>query len=97
MPGHRDEVSALGSIVGRLRAGGLLVGVLSTLYGLAGGMALGLLAGWFGKWVDFGAMRLVDLMLSVPSLLLAVAIAALAGQSSMSVIVAIGVGQIPLF
>ncbi len=75
----------------------LLVGVLSTLFGLVGGMALGLLAGWFGKWVDFGAMRLVDLMLSVPSLLLAVSIAAIAGQSSMSVIIAIAVVQVPIF
>jgi len=75
----------------------LLVGVLSTLFGLAGGLLLGLLAGWFGKSTDFAVMRLVDLMLSVPSLLLAVSIAAIAGQSSMAVIVAIGVVQIPIF
>jgi peptide/nickel transport system permease protein len=75
----------------------LLVGVLSTLFGLTGGLLLGLLAGWFGKWVDFAVMRLVDLMLSVPSLLLAVSIAAIAGQSSMAVIIAIGVVQVPIF
>ncbi|MFI6428548.1 ABC transporter permease [Promicromonospora sp. NPDC050880] len=75
----------------------LLVGVLSTLFGLAGGLLLGLLAGWFGKWVDFAVMRLVDLMLSVPSLLLAVSIAAIVGQSSMAVIIAIGVVQVPIF
>ncbi|RPF21215.1 peptide/nickel transport system permease protein [Myceligenerans xiligouense] len=75
----------------------LLVGVVSTLFGLTGGMLIGLLAGWFGRWVDFGAMRLVDLMLSVPSLLLAVSIAAIAGQSQMSVIIAIGVVQVPIF
>ena len=57
----------------------LLVGVLSTLFGLRRRCALGLLAGRFGGWVDFAAMRLVDLMLSVPSLLLAVSIAAIAG------------------
>ncbi|GAB4085728.1 ABC transporter permease subunit [Myceligenerans cantabricum] len=75
----------------------LLVGVVATLFGLTGGMLIGLLAGWFGGWVDFAAMRLVDLMLSVPSLLLAVSIAAIAGQSQMSVIVAIGVVQVPIF
>lgn len=75
----------------------LLVGVLSTLFGLTGGLLLGLLAGWFGKWVDFAVMRLVDLMLSVPSLLLAVSIAAIVGQSSMAVIIAIGVVQVPIF
>lgn len=75
----------------------LLVGVLSTLLGLAGGVLLGLVAGWFGGWVDMAAMRLVDLMLSVPSLLLAVSIAAIAGQTPSSVIVAIAVVQIPIF
>src|SRR5690606_15330716 len=75
----------------------LLVGVLSTLFRLTGGLLLGLLAGWFGKWVDFAVMRLVDLMLSVPSLLLAVSIAAIVGQSSMAVIIAIGVVQVPIF
>lgn len=75
----------------------LMVGVLATLFGLTGGVLIGLLAGWFGKWVDFAAMRLVDLMLSVPSLLLAVSIAAIAGQSQMSVVIAIGVVQVPIF
>lgn len=75
----------------------LLVGVLSTLLGLTGGVLLGLLAGWFGGWVDFAGMRLVDLMLSIPSLLLAVSVAAVAGQNQMSVIVAIAVVQVPIF
>jgi peptide/nickel transport system permease protein len=75
----------------------LLVGVLSTLFGLAGGFVLGLLAGWFGGWVDVVVMRLVDLMLSIPSLLLAVSIAAVAGQTQSSIIVAIAVVQIPIF
>ena len=42
-------------------------------------------------------MRLVDLMLSVPSLLLAVSIAAVIGQTPSSVIIAIGVVQVPIF
>ncbi|WP_250443534.1 ABC transporter permease [Actinotalea sp. C106] len=75
----------------------LLIGVLSTLLGLLGGALLGLLAGAFGGWVDSATMRLVDLMLSVPSLLLAVSIAAVIGQSSTAVIIAIGVVQVPIF
>jgi len=75
----------------------LLIGVLATLLGLAGGMVVGLLAGAFGGWVDSAAMRLVDLMLAVPSLLLAVSIAAVAGQSPSSVVIAIGVVQVPVF
>lgn len=75
----------------------LLVGVLSTLLGLIGGSLLGLVAGAFGGWVDTVTMRLVDLMLSVPSLLLAVSIAAVIGQSPTAVVVAIGVVQVPIF
>ena len=75
----------------------LLIGVLSTLLGLAGGMAVGLVAGAFGGWVDSAAMRLVDLMLAVPSLLLAVSIAAVAGQTPSAVVIAIGVVQVPVF
>lgn len=75
----------------------LIIGVASTLIGLVGGLLLGLLAGSFGGWVDSGVMRLVDLMLAVPSLLLAVSIAAVAGQRPFAVILAIGVVQIPIF
>lgn len=75
----------------------LLIGVLSTVIGLAGGVLLGLLAGAFGGWVDSAAMRLVDLMLSVPSLLLAVSIAAVIGQTPGAVVIAIGVVQVPIF
>lgn len=75
----------------------LLIGVLATLLGLAGGAVIGLLAGTFGGWVDSAAMRLVDLMLAVPSLLLAVSIAAVAGQTPSAVVIAIGVVQVPVF
>jgi peptide/nickel transport system permease protein len=75
----------------------LLIGVLSTLLGLAGGVLLGLIAGAFPGWIDTLVMRIVDLMLSVPSLLLAVSIAALVGQSPTAIIVAIGVVQVPIF
>jgi peptide/nickel transport system permease protein len=75
----------------------LLIGVLATVLGLLGGMILGLVAGALGGWVDTALMRVVDLMLAVPSLLLAVSIAALLGQSPSSVIIAIGVVQVPIF
>ena len=75
----------------------LLIGVISTAYGLVGGMLLGLIAGAFGGWVDNVIMRLVDILLSVPSLLLAVSIAAILGQNQNSVMIAIGVAQVPIF
>ena len=49
----------------------LIVGVFSTLFGLIGGLTLGTIAGAIGGWVDAPVMRTVDVMLSIPSLLLA--------------------------
>ncbi len=75
----------------------LLVGVISTAFGLVGGMLLGLLAGTFGGWVDTIIMRIVDIILSVPNLLLAVSIAAILGQTPSAVMIAIGASQVPIF
>ncbi|MBG6184221.1 peptide/nickel transport system permease protein [Arthrobacter sp. CAN_A214] len=75
----------------------LLIGVVSTTLGLAGGMLLGILAGGLGGWVDNVIMRFVDILLSVPNLLLAVSIAAVLGQSPYAIMIAIGVSQIPIF
>ncbi len=75
----------------------LLIGIVSTAIGLLGGMLLGFLCGMFGGWVDTLIMRIVDIMLSIPSLLLAVSIAALLGQTQTSVMIAIGVAQVPIF
>ncbi|KGN33678.1 ABC transporter permease [Knoellia sinensis KCTC 19936] len=76
----------------------LIVGVFATLFGLAGGITLGTLAGAFGGWIDSLVMRIVDVMLSIPSLLLAVSIAALAPEPSQwTVIIAIATVQVPIF
>lgn len=75
----------------------LVIGVVSTCFGLAVGCTLGLLAGAIGGWVDVAVMRLVDVMLSIPSLLLAVSIAAVMGPSQLSMMIAIGAVQIPIF
>ncbi|MEU9510332.1 ABC transporter permease [Micromonospora sp. NPDC048170] len=82
----------------------LLVGVLSTLIGLAvgaliGGVA-GAAAGLGGRWgraVDTVLMRIIDMMLALPSLLLAVSIAALLGASLTTVMIAVGVVSVPVF
>ncbi|GAB3586665.1 ABC transporter permease [Calidifontibacter terrae] len=90
----RDLLSRL--IVGSRNT--LIIAISATLIGFVGGLALGTLAGAFGGWVDSVVMRLVDVMLSLPSLLLAVSIAALFGHPSQtSVIVAIGIATIPIF
>lgn len=75
----------------------LMIGVVSTAMGLVGGMILGLLAGTFGGWVDTLIMRIVDIILSVPNLLLAVSIAAILGQTPFAIMIAIGASQVPIF
>ncbi|MGB7817443.1 MAG: ABC transporter permease [Ornithinibacter sp.] len=90
----RDLLSRL--LVGSRQT--LIVGVFATLFGLIGGLALGTLAGAIGGWVDAAVMRTVDVLLSIPSLLLAVSIAALASRPSQwTVIIAISVVQVPIF
>ncbi|WP_298180644.1 ABC transporter permease [Saccharomonospora sp.] len=76
----------------------LLVALLATVIGLGIGTVLGTLAGAFGGWVDTVVMRIVDVMLSIPSLLLAVSIGALfVTQSQFSVILAVAIVQVPIF
>jgi peptide/nickel transport system permease protein len=67
----------------------LLVGFLAV--GLAGtfGTVLGLVAGYFGGWVDGLIMRVVDIMMSVPSILLALILAAAIGPGLTTVIIVI--------
>lgn len=90
----RDLLSRL--LVGSQQT--LLVGVLATLLGLFGGLVMGTLAGAFSGWVDSLLMRAVDVMLSVPGILLAVSIAALFPRPSIfTVIVAVAIVQVPVF
>jgi peptide/nickel transport system permease protein len=90
----RDLLSRL--LVGSRQT--LIVGVLATVFGLAGGLVLGILAGAFAGRVDSLVMRLVDVMLSIPSLLLAFTIAALATRpSQVTLIIAIATIQVPIF
>ncbi|MFT4294086.1 MAG: ABC transporter permease [Micropruina sp.] len=75
----------------------LIIGVVSTLFGLLGGVVLGGIAGAFGGWVDVAVMRLVDILLSIPSLLLAVSVAAVMGRQPLAIMVAIAAAQVPIF
>jgi peptide/nickel transport system permease protein len=60
-------------------------------------MALGVLAGAFGGKVDTVVMRFVDIMLSIPGLLMAISISVLLGQNQYSLMIAIAVTQVPIF
>jgi peptide/nickel transport system permease protein len=89
----RDEFSRV--IYGARQS--LLVGVLATALGMIGGVTLGVIAGAFGGKVDTFIMRIVDVMLSIPGLLMAIAIAAMLGPSLLSVMIAIAIINVPIF
>jgi peptide/nickel transport system permease protein len=76
----------------------LLVGVLATLIGLVVGIVIGTVAGAFGGWVDSLLMRITDVLLAIPSLLLAISVAALAASPSQTtVIIAVAIVGVPIF
>jgi peptide/nickel transport system permease protein len=75
----------------------LLIGVVATVLGVIVGMGLGVLAGAFGGWVDTVVMRFVDIMLSIPGLLMAISVSVLLGQNQYALMIAIAVTQIPIF
>jgi peptide/nickel transport system permease protein len=64
---------------------------------VAAGMALGIVAGAFGGKVDTVVMRFVDIMLSIPSLLMAISVSVLLGQNQYALMIAIAVTQVPIF
>ena len=75
----------------------LSVGLVSVLLGLTIGVLLGLVAGYFrGGW-DTGIGWLTDILLAFPSILLAIAVVTITGPSLPSVMIAVGVVQVPIF
>lgn len=89
----RDELS-------RLIAGArvsLYVGVLAVLIALGLGGTTGVTAGFYGGWVDDVTMRVMDILLSLPALVLAIAITSVLGPSLTNVMVAIGIVYAPTF
>lgn len=69
---------------------GLMVAVLSTMFGLAIGLVTGFL-----KWVDAVLMRVMDGLMSIPSILLAIALVALSKPSIQNVIIALTIVETP--
>jgi len=61
------------------------------------GTVLGLLAGYFGRFADTAIMRVIDVFLSIPSLLLAMVIVSVLGYSTQNIAIAVGLGSIAAF
>ena len=75
----------------------LTVSILSVLIGLAGGVVIGTLSGYIGGVVDAVLMRLMDLLLSFPYLLLAIVMVAALGAGTFNTTLAIGIWALPTF
>ncbi len=75
----------------------LLIGLSSVLISLIPGVLLGLLAGFFPRLLGPSIMRLMDVMLALPSLLLAVAIVAILGPGLINTVIAIAIVSLPAY
>ncbi|MBA2879415.1 peptide/nickel transport system permease protein [Anoxybacillus kamchatkensis] len=75
----------------------LWVGFFSVLGSVVIGSLLGIIAGYYGRWVDAVISRIFDIMLAFPSILLAIGIVAVLGPSLKNALIAIAVINIPNF
>ena len=75
----------------------LKVGFLAVGFALVVGTLIGLLAGYYGRWVDDVLMRFMDMLFAFPAVLLAIAVLAVRGPGSGNTALAIGIVYTPIF
>lgn len=75
----------------------LIIGLVSTGIALVFGTALGILAGYYGGWVDIMVMRVMDILLAFPTLITGLLIVAVLGTSPINIVIAIAVTLLPNF
>lgn len=75
----------------------LFVGIISVSIALLFGGTLGAIAGYYGGRVDTIIMRILDVLLAIPGILLAITVAAALGASIINLMIAVGVANIPGF
>ena len=73
------------------------IGLMVVALSLSVGTVLGILAGYFGGWLDALIMRCVDIVMSMPSILLAIVVVAILGPSLRNGIIAVSVVALPNF
>ena len=69
----------------------LSVGIISTLIAAAIGTTVGLLAGYFGGWIENLLLRLTDIFASIPTILMGIVIVSALGASTGSLMLAVGI------
>jgi len=75
----------------------LVVGISAVMVSVVFGTLFGLIAGYFGRWIDGFIMRVMDVLFAFPEILLALAIVAALGPGTFNTIMAIGIVNIPIF
>ncbi|MEW9502322.1 nickel transporter permease [Jeotgalibacillus marinus] len=75
----------------------LWVGFLAVVGSAIVGSTLGIVAGYYGRWVDTIISRLFDIMLAFPSILLAIAVVSILGPSLQNALIAIAIINVPNF
>jgi peptide/nickel transport system permease protein len=75
----------------------LMIGLVVVLFSSIVGMSLGLIAGYFGGWVHAIIMRLIDMLMAFPVLILALLVAALLGGGLVNVIWALAFAMVPIY
>jgi peptide/nickel transport system permease protein len=75
----------------------LLIGFGAVSVGLFLGVPFGMLAGFYGRWVDTVFARVIDILLSFPGIILALAVVAVTGPGIGNLIVAVGLRTLPVF
>ncbi|PCD81420.1 peptide ABC transporter permease [Lysinibacillus fusiformis] len=75
----------------------LWVGFFSVILSVIMGSLLGIIAGYYGKWIDTIISRIFDIMLAFPSMLLAIAVVSVLGPSLQNALIAIAIINVPNF
>lgn len=75
----------------------LRIGLISVTIAATAGILLGMIAGYYGRWADAIIMRLMDMLLALPGILLALVIVAVLGPSITNVMLAVGTSAVPAF
>ena len=75
----------------------IFIGVFCAVLSSVVGAVLGAIAGFYGGWVDNVIMRVMDVLMAVPSTLLAISIAAALGSGLFNLMIAAGIGTIPSY
>ncbi len=71
------------------------IGTFVVIFTMVFGVVLGLIAGSFGGWVDSVIMRVMDVLMALPSILLAIVVISILGPNLINTVIAVGIVSIP--